>query len=158
MIASARFEDVLYIAANLRAADRVELAATRADMDAVRLTEDAVSRATHAAVAFDREGRPALVLGVSPVHRGVVTVWGFGTERYRDVGVEMTRFAKRVIIPAVIASGVHRAQCLVHPGNRASQRWLAALGFEPEATLAGFGSGGEDMILYARVVDAKSRR
>jgi RimJ/RimL family protein N-acetyltransferase len=81
-------------------------------------------------------------------------LWGFGTDAYRDAAPAVTRHIKRDMIPTLVSQGVHRGQCVVHPNNHVSQRWLHALGFIREATLSGFGSRREDMLLYAWVADA----
>ncbi len=104
----------------------------------------------------DRRGSPALAIGASPLIPGVVTVWGFGTDRYKEVVKEMTNHLKAYMIPALIEAGNVRAQCLVHPDNTASQRWLKSLGFYQEATLRRFGNG-TDMQLYAWVLDDHKR-
>ncbi len=156
MIRQATFDDLLYVAGNLREADRIELAATRPDTRAFVLASDAY-RSPWGWVAM-LDGRPVMTLGANPVHRGVVQMWGFGTPEFKRVIVEMTKHAKEFMFPTLISAGYHRAQCLVHSENRASHRWLKSLGFYREANLRGFGSSREDFFLYAWVNDEPGQK
>ena len=155
MIREATLFDLLYIAQNMRERDRQELAATRpVDPDAV--AADAFS-APWRKVADDRDGRPCLCVGARPLHEGVISMWGFGTDHYRDGARGMTDYILGAMIPELLQVGVRRAQCVVHPENRASQRWLETLGFSHEATLRRFGSGNQDMLLFAWIANDSSR-
>lgn len=156
MIREATLDDLIYVAGNLREADRVELIGTRSNMQPFSLATDAL-RSPWRWVAM-HDGRPALALGATPVHEGVVQMWGFGTPEFKRVIVEMTKHAKQFMFPTLIAAGNHRAQCLVHSENGASERWLKSLGFYREAILRGFGSSREDFFLYAWVNDEPSRK
>jgi hypothetical protein len=151
MIAPATLLDLYYLAHNLRERDRQELAETREDMSPASIAIDA--HASPWKWAAGSIGQPVMALGAKPAHAGVATVWGFGTNDYKSAIREMTDYAKAYMVPALIASGLHRAQCIVHPENRASQRWLTSLGFNQEAVLRGFGSSHQDMLLYAWVLD-----
>ena len=49
---------------------------------------------------------------------------------------------------------VQLALCAVHPDNEASRRWLAIVGFRPEATPCGIGTGDDELVIYVRRPDA----
>lgn len=150
-VRTATLLDLYYIALNLRDRDYQELVETRKDMDPELLAIEACSSPWKYAVG--PLGQPVMAIGCRPAHPGTATVWGFATDDYKKHVREMTSYLKEVMIPELIVSGLHRAQCVVHPENRASQRWLTSLGFNQEAVLRGFGSSHQDMLLYAWVLD-----
>ncbi len=135
----------------MRDRDRQEIGETRT-LDPDQIAIDAYASPWRW-VAYDDNNLPALVIGAKPAHAGVCTVWGYGTRSYRDCIVEMTKHLQTDMVPALLNAGFHRAQCLVHPDNVSSQKWLEKLGFKAEATLRGFGSSRTDMLLFAWVVD-----
>lgn len=152
MIKDADITELVFIARMMRRRDREEMAATRgARFDPDDLAIEA-HRSEWKKVAYGRHDLPVLALGARTLYPGVVTVWGFGTDRYREAIVEMTKYARAVIVPELLAAGMHRAQCLVHPNNRASQRWLGKLGFGAEARLRDMGTHREDLLLFAWVL------
>lgn len=155
MISDATLVDLLFIASRLRERDLVELAATRGDVDPSHVAIDAYSSPWKYA-AYGRDNTPCLAIGAKPMHNGVVNVWGFGTNKYKDGVVEMTNHLQTYMIPSLIDAGNRRAQCIVHPQNTASRSWLRKLGFYSEATLSRFGNG-TDMLLYAWVLNEPSR-
>jgi L-amino acid N-acyltransferase YncA len=148
MIVDANLTDLVFIAKLLRNRDKQELAATRSDVDPDQLAIDSYNSHWRK-VAYTDDNFPAMAIGARVTHPGVATVWGFATDHYRKVIRELSNYVEKAMIPEIVGSGVHRAQCLVHPENRASQRWLKSLGFIQEATLRGFGSSREDMLLFA---------
>lgn len=156
MIREATLFDLVYVTKNLRDRDRQELAATRDISDLDALAADAFSTPWRR-VADDRDGRPCLCVGAKWLHEGVISMWGFGTPDYKDGVKELTKYILNCMVPELLQLGVRRAQCVVHPENRASQRWLKTLGFYPEATLSRFGAGDQDMVLYAWVADDRCR-
>lgn len=156
MISFATLPELYYLASNLRQADRRELSETR-QLDPEQIAIDAAASPWRF-VATGKDGLPVFALGAKPAHEGVCSVWGFGTDRYKEGVAEMTSYAKQYMVPALISAGFHRAQCVVHPENASSQRWLGKLGFYAEATLRGFGSSRNDMLLYAWVLDEPDER
>jgi RimJ/RimL family protein N-acetyltransferase len=84
--------------------------------------------------------------------------WMWGTARWDEVVIEVTRAMKRHILPTLDARGVHRIECRTMANHTASIRWLETLGFKREAVTAQFGQGREDFILLARVAERAARR
>jgi hypothetical protein len=152
MIVDANLTDLIYISRLLRKRDVQELSATRADVNPDLLAIDSYG-SQWKKVAYTNDHLPAMAIGARVTHPGVAAVWGFATDRYREVIRELSNYVENAMIPEIVGSGVHRAQCIVHPENRASQRWLTSLGFFQEATLRNFGSTKEDMLLYAWLAD-----
>lgn len=143
------FADLLAIGAHLCEADRIELAATRDPKDFNALATDAWRSPVKYVVRDD--GVPVMAYGALPIGDGQVVVWGFKTEQgWRAIPV-VTKHLKRTMIPILQSQGIRSAICFVHVENTRSIKWLEYLGFKPEATLVGFGTHGEDMILYQRI-------
>jgi hypothetical protein len=93
------------------------------------------------------EGHPVMAFGAVLVDPTTVTVWGFGSEDAAKVGPAVTRHVRQRMIPFLKGLGITRAQCAVDPGNNLSRRWLAFLGFRPEAYVPGMGNR---LLTYAR--------
>jgi len=150
-IREATILDLAHVAHHLTDLDRMELAVSReTPIDAERLTLDAWKTTLHYA-ALTRDAEPAMVFGVDFNQPFTTTVWGFKTDRYREVILPVTKFIRRTMLPHLRDTiRVAEAQCVVHPDNQPSRKWLSVLGFSLKATLSGFGNRGEDMLLYAR--------
>ena len=157
MIASATTpNEVRYVCRHMRERSREEMFLLRADDDADALA-DALAAVPGVAWCAYHGGRPAAVIGAYPMHPGVWGLFGFGTDDYRHVMVEVTKHARRVMMP-VVAAVAHRAQCLSPVGHEETQRWLRFLGAREEARLRAYGKGGEDVILFAWWRDDDVRR
>lgn len=98
---------------------------------------------------FFHEGRPVALLGAYPIHRGVWTLFGLGTEEWESVWREVTLVARRDMMAAVSASGAHRAHCLALSTHDDTHKWLRVLGATHEAQLPGYGANGEDFIMFS---------
>jgi hypothetical protein len=96
-------------------------------------------------------GEPAVIGGFVPVWPGLGSGWLWGTDRWDEVVLEVTRAMRRHILPSLDAEGVHRIECRPMAGNAATIRWLQLVGFKQEAVTAQFGRGCEDFVLCARV-------
>ena len=153
----ATLDDLMLIGSWLCAADREELAATRDPDDYEGLALDAW-RSLYHKVALE-DARPVFAFGANPIgDTDMAQVWGYKTEAGWASARTVTKYIQRTMIPELRAIGIQRATCLVHPKNVRSQRWLAFLGFRLEATLQGFGSRKQDMLLFQRDdADAASR-
>lgn len=140
-------ENVAYIAHNMREWDRHEILATRWDDDLDGLINDCLAwRGFTWAVGLDE---PIALIGAAPLHPCVWQVHMFATDRFTDVGIGLTRFALRVIIPALKAAGAHRLECRSIEGHIVAHRWLEFLGGVHEADLPMYGRKGETFRLYA---------
>ena len=140
------FDTALYVTTRLRAADAREIYATRIDEDPARLAADAAARVPFAWCAG--KGEPIACIGVVPLWPGVWEAWMFATDRFSEIGLPLTRFAKRGIIPAVAAAGAHRIHCHSIEGHDQAHRWLEALGAVRESEKTGYGKGGETFYVY----------
>ena len=144
------FGAAYHVALRMRALDAEEVFATRFDEDRGRLAYEASSRAPYAWCAGKDE--PICCVGVVQLWPGVWEAWMYATDRFAEIGLPLTRFAKRGIIPAVAAAGAHRIHCHSIEGHTQAHRWLEALGAVREAEKPMFGKGGQTFYVYRLAV------
>ena len=141
-----------YILDHLREIDRRELYATHHDTDPRTLLAETMVCEQFKGQRFTLytdDWEPVSLMGWHEMWPGVVSVWAFGTDKWPSVVRTMTRLSKKVILPTLIAEGVHRAECKALASRADTAKWLPSLGLKQEAVLVGFGSRREDFILYA---------
>lgn len=132
-IQRAEIADVLWVAAHLRQADRVELGTDNADeIDLVLYRAWALSTWCNVVLV---DGIPAIVYGVCPGASLVEgSVWMLATERLRHVRREFVERC-RAEVDRMLATFpyIHNH---VHAGNTRALHWLRWLGFtiDPEPT------------------------
>jgi hypothetical protein len=145
-IADATFDDLCYIGSWLSAVDRMELAVTRDPDDYPSLARDAFASMIHK-VALDHAGTPIFAFGAYPIRKGIAHVWGFKTRDGPKAIRTVTKYLLKELIPDLREAGVVRAVCYVHEENHGSRKWLAYLGFRPDAT---HGEIGAPLMKYQR--------
>jgi hypothetical protein len=138
--------DLTAVAANMRAADRSEIFATRFDEDAELLAEECLASDSLGAILADRDGIPVAAIGAWEMWPGVWSVWMFATPSWPKVALSATRFVKRKLQPALLALGAHRAECRSSATHCNAHRWLHCLGAEIEAEYRDFGKNREIFI------------
>jgi len=141
-------EAAYYVAANMRAADAREIFATSSDDDFTRLAADAALRGPHAWAVG--QGEPIACIGAVELWPGVWQAWMFATDRFAEIGLPLTRWTMRVMIPGLLHAGAHRAQAYSIEGHTDAHAWLERLGFMHEATHPGYGRNGETFRVYAQ--------
>ncbi len=140
---------VLHVALYIRACDRAEIDACMARYDAADLATRVVALSRFGAVAATDEGVPAAVVSAAEIHPGAYQVGMFATDRWPMVARGLTRWGLRVLKPAMLAAGGHRAECRSIANYHAAHRWLESLGFVREAALPDCGKARETFIQYA---------
>lgn len=135
----------------MRDVDRREIFAVRWSENIDDLVADCMaSRPT--AWSASSHGVPVCVFGIARVRPNVCAGWLFATDDFTEVGLEVTRFAKRHIVPSLRSEGVHRIECHSADFHTGAHRWLeAAFDAKREAAHPGFGSRGETFHTYAWV-------
>ncbi|WP_374656134.1 hypothetical protein [Dongia sp.] len=139
-------DDLIAVAENMRAADRREIFATRFDENAELLAEDLLAGDPLGVIVADRDGVPAAVLGATEMWPGLWSLWMFATDRWPSVARETTRFAKRVLWPALLKLGLRRGECRSAAEHHVAHRWLRHLGGAVESIHPAYGKGGETFI------------
>jgi hypothetical protein len=150
-------EPLLHIVANLRPEDQEEIDAVRGvGFDQLRLAlQFCQLAATCGAWIFWRgdTGEPAAVLGAYAMTPAVAGCWAFGTSSWPRVIGSVTRHARRVMVPALLQAGFHRAECRALLKREDTKLWLTSLGWKAEAVLSEFGVRHEDFTLFAWLAD-----
>lgn len=138
----------LHVARNMREADRREIFATRYGDDPDPVVADLAQVPGFSWVAV-RDGEPCAVIGARPIWPTVWGVYAFGTDRWRDVVISLTRHVRRFMVPAIEHAGARRAICYSHAEHREAHAWLRALGATEEIPHPAWGRNGEDFILFS---------
>lgn len=141
------FEDMLYIAQNLRERDREELFATRYGDDPADLARDALMSGAFRWAAY-LDGRPVAAIGAFPRWPNVWSAWAYGTDEWPQVVLTLTKHARRFMMPAIYRSGAIRMDAMALSTHHDARRWLASLGAKPETTLANWGKSGQTFVCY----------
>lgn len=139
--------DVLYIAQNLRECDKREIFSTRWSESPEDFTADILSFGEFAWVCGLE--RPIAAIGAAPLRPGCWTMWMFATDEFNKIGISLTKFAKRVIFPALKEAGAHRLETLSIEGHYTAHRWLEYLGAHREAEHKSFGKNRETFYSYS---------
>lgn len=139
-----------FIAINMRQADRDEIYNVIGHNNPFILARQALDagRMGSAVIASDRRGRPCAVVGFTPKHPGVCAAYAFGTITFNDAALSLTRYALRVMKPALIKAGFHRLECESRIDHVDAHRWLERLGFKREGILKAYGSDRADYIQF----------
>lgn len=140
---------------HLREWDRREIFATRWADDPDDLAMAALQMPEISWIAW-RDGEPVAAIGTIPMHPTLWSPWCFGTDRFGQVGLLLTRLARRAIIPVMAAAGPRvRAEVKSLDGHEDAQRWLErSFGAHREATHPGYGKGGETFHTYVLMLEA----
>ena len=153
-------EPLQYILANLRPEDREEIEAVRGvGFDTLRVALQFCQLATTCgAWIFWRgdTGEPSAVLGAYAMTPVVAGCWAFGTASWPHVVRGVTRQARRVMVPALLKAGFHRAECRALAKREDTRIWLTSLGWKAEAALSEFGIRHEDFTLFAWLADEQT--
>lgn len=153
MFAEPTIGELQYVCRHMRPLSRSEMFLTRPNDDPDDLAAVLHIYNSFQWVAYFAE-RPAAIIGAIPLHPGVWGLYGFGTEAYAAIIREVTKHAKRFMMPAIVSAGAHRGQCISPVGHVDTHRWLRWLGAKEEATLRHYGKGGEDVIMFAWTKEA----
>lgn len=142
-------EDALHIANNLRDVDQHECNCQCYDASSEALAERCMNPINAKWVVCSDDGEPVAMLGVSLLHPGVGEAWLLATDRWNEVWRTCTKLAIQ------IRDGLklHRIQVHTAAFHTNSHAWLEVLGFQREAILRKYGSGGEDFYLMSILKD-----
>lgn len=139
---------VHHVVTHMRRWDRREIFATRWTDEAVAFTNDIMAVPGSRGVAWV-DDEPVACIGAMPMWHGVWSPWCFGTDRFPEAALLLTRHAKRVIIPFLRDAGAHRLEVKTLDGHEDSQAWLKrCFGCHREATHPGYGRNGETFHTY----------
>lgn len=92
---------------------------------------------------------PVCVFGAGWMSPAAVQVFAFGTDRFNEIALPLTRYLKRRLFPAMAEAGVTRAECRTLEGHTEAYRWLTLLGAKEECRCPKLGKNGETYIQMA---------
>jgi len=141
------YDAALYVALRMRALDAEEIFACRWRDEPEDVARAAAGRGP-LAWAVGADGEPIACIGVFEVWPGLWESWMFATDKFDMIGKPLTRFARRVIIPALKTARARRVQCHSMEGHTVAHRWLESFGAVHEHTIRRFGRDGQDFRLY----------
>lgn len=137
---------VLYVARNMREWDKREIFATQLDDDPVNLAELSLAGGPVCwVVGLDQ---PIAAFGASLMWPGVWTLWLYATDDFGQIGLSVTKFIVRYMLPMLRDAGAHRLEARSMEGHMDAQMWLEVIGATREATLRGYGREGQDFHTY----------
>ena len=142
------YSGLFRVTSRLRKSDREECFATRFHDDPAELAREIdgyTPTALSWLVCVNRE--PVASLGAVLLWPGHWNVWAFGSERWDQVVLAITKHVKRIMIPMLLEVGALSVCAYVHAAHAAACAWLAHLGAEP-TPLPRWGKNGEDFVLY----------
>jgi hypothetical protein len=144
------YEDVLYVAQNMRQADKDEIYATRWNDSAEQLAADAMLVPQMCWTAC-KDGRPVAAFGAIPIHPGVWTVWMFATDEWPSVALLVTRHIIKKMMPSIKTGSktFKRGECKSHSLHHVAHRWLEYLGASKESIAYKYGKNGENFFVFA---------
>lgn len=141
-------EGLRFIVHHMRERDRAEIYALRWDDDPESLVSDLMRVVGAMCSVWERDGVPVSVQGAVALRPGVWEVFAFGTPGWPRLVFDMTKHAKRYIIPALLRVGFHRAECRALLSHVDSRRWIVSLGAYQEGLLDRCGRAGETFVSY----------
>lgn len=141
-------ERIAYLVANLRERDREEIYGLRWNDDPEELVRDVIAYAGDMSWVWEVDHTPVSIQGSRPVRPGVWANWCFGTDRWAEAHLAMTKHARRFIIPALLGARFHRAEAISLCSHQDARGWIESLGGRLESVMRGAGRHGEDYALY----------
>lgn len=147
MIRTITPDDAVRVAVDMRDIDRREICALQC-IDDPEIIVRAALHLPHIGATVWRGDDPICALGAALLWPGVASVFMFATDRWREVALETTRFAKKTLLPALCDAGVHRLQCHSLAEHTTAHAWLRFLGADREVPEPEYGKNREDYVLF----------
>ena len=149
-IGPATYSDAVRVARDMRAADLREVLALRpAGTDPAAVAAEALEADGAWSFCAKAAGRPVAVIGAVEMRPALWSVYLFATETWPAVAPAVFRFARRALIPGLLAAGANRAECRSIEGHASAHRWLERLGAVHEADLIDCGEARHTFRLCA---------
>jgi hypothetical protein len=150
-IGAIELEPILYIARNMRDRDFREIMATNDDESPEAFAIRVFSGRTTGLgfIGYTADGIPAGAFGSYRMWGDVYSMWMFGTKRWPEVRLGMTRFAVKHAIPAMFNEfGMKIGQCLSLSDYPEIHKWLRLLGAQEDCKLTKWGKNRESFTRF----------
>ena len=145
-------KDALFVAEHMRSEDLRELTATRGSfLLPERVAFDCFNILGNGGIGYVGYAgkKPVAALGAVEMHQGVWTVYMFATDALPEIGLGLTRWARRVLHPEIIAAGAHRIECHSIEGHSEAHAWMESFGAKNEGIVPRFGIEQETFYRFA---------
>jgi hypothetical protein len=142
------YDGVHHVVSNMRQKDKEEIYATQWSDDPYAFANAIMKAGDYGFVLHTNDGEPVVVCGAVPMWEGVWSVWMFATDRFEEIALSTTKFAKKVFFPALVSAGYHRLECRSLSTHTVAHRWLEALGAYKESETTKYGKRGESFFVY----------
>lgn len=140
---------IVYVVQNMRAADREEIFATRHGDCLDTLASDVFQHWGSVGWVAWHDHLPVAAFGATSLWPGSWMAWLFATDNFGQVGFEVTRHIRRVMIPSLVDRGASRCEARSIISHTEAHRWLrSSLGATEEARLRRYGRNGEDFLVF----------
>lgn len=139
-------DGVNHVVSKMRQRDREEIFATRWVEDSWEFTNSVLRTGDFGFVLHADDGEPVVCCGALPMWPGVWSVWMFATDRFPEIALSTTRFARQVFFPSL--DGYHRLECHSLDKHTVAHRWLESLGAYKESEAKNYGKNGETFFVY----------
>lgn len=101
-------------------------------------------------------GKPICIGGTINARPNVISLLFFATDEFPKIGLGVTRFIKKRLMPRLERAGIHRFEAVSLDGYHEVHAWLNLLGLEAETEpLRGFGKNGEAFRYFSKVADVR---
>ena len=147
-------EDIRHVAANMRDKDYEEISCLSWAESREELAEflvNAYEGCQNVYVVGTDEDGPIAIVVYMPMRKGVWSLGMFATDKFKKVGLFLTKRIIRDIIPALDNANAHRVEAQSIDGYDEVHAWLRFLGLREECTLSGLGRNGEDFKVFSFV-------
>jgi hypothetical protein len=140
-------ETVRHVCLNMRQADAEEIFATSWHDDKERFAQEVMGWQTPFAWVLGAE-EPIAIIGAVQMWPRFWSVFCLATDKIKQIGLPLSWFAAKIMIPAIREAGVNRGEAVSLSTHHEAHRWMEALGGTREAVLKGYGKNGEDFVVY----------
>lgn len=101
-------------------------------------------------------GEPVCIGGFIHIRPGTIALMLYATDQFPRIGLPLTRFIVREMMPRLEAAGIHRFEAQSLAGYDQVHAWLRTLGLEPETgPLLNYGRHGEAFVQFSKVLHAR---
>lgn len=147
---------VRFVAEWMRERDYAEISALHFADNREELVEVIVNTygATPDTICATWQGTPVAVGGFYQVRPRTCAMGMFATDLFPRIGLGLTRFLVKQMMPRLVEAGIHRFECNSLAGYDSVHNWLRTLGLEQEGPeMRNYGKNGESFVTFAMVVD-----
>ena len=146
-IEPAYYADVVYIARNMRAADKEEIYP-----HLFRPTPEDLAAMSHGqrfCYAAFKDNIPVAAWGANERLPKVWQCWMFATDQWPDVALSVTKSIRREFSTEIAKTGAVRLDCWSADGHNVAHRWLETIGFIREATCEDYSADRQTYHCYS---------